>query len=884
MSPSAMSVDPMSPSLELLLQETSWVRRLARSLVADANLAEDLAQDTLVKALEHRPSAGESLRGWLATVMRNLVRERRRAEGRRRAREERAARNEALASSEELVGRLAVQRAVVGAVMELDEPYRTAILLRYFEECPPARIARELGVPVATVKSRLARGLDKLRARLDRDHGGNGRTWCLLLLPLAERPLGLAAPALPLSVGAIALNAKLLLSFGGAAVIGAVLFVMSRGANPPSNPIDSGVAAAPQQKPALEVPSSYPAELLAESRPESTRISAERAPDRAEKPAPPAQGLERLRGRVIDVEGRPIAGIEVRQAVNDDGRADPSAPDAPGGVRATTDVHGRFELETQEAGGVLLVADDRFVTVLAGKAVAESTRAEAILVAAPRLELAGTVLDQFGLPLEGAGVRVVLPEGFRGRFAEILDFSVELVLEARSREQGLFELELVPFVAGAKLVASKEGYLPSESELPPASLSDLVLVLSRPPLASSKLAGVVVDPLGLPIEGARVSLGMDSTRSDEEGRFSFDLAAERSFNQVVQQFLSFTPDALIAVMPGFLPATFVAEDRDQAGAPIWPDHVVLRLGASPLSIEGRVVGQDGEARQGIQVWVADLTFFGGLGDPAVDQFPALMHVETLLAGLEPGWNWAETDEDGEFRIEGLLDREYTLQAMDRANLLRAVVEDVAAGRRNVRIELPEDQTYPWLRGTVVDHSDRPVEGVRIGTMCDAFQTRFAGQVISTQHGGTDGVVTDDEGRFELQQVPKDLVYLRLDGTDTIPLEWGRGVVGGLASLVGQGYEDLVITVSRRCHFQVELSVADEADEVAVLDAQGEELVISEFLGNGRREMQRFPIQDGRTNTLGVGDEGKTLVLFKGGEEVRRVPLQLVPGERVVLRL
>jgi hypothetical protein len=62
------------------------------------------------------------------------------------------------------------------------------------------------------------------------------------------------------------------------------------------------------------------------------------------------------------------------------------------------------------------------------------------------------------------------------------------------------------------------------------------------------------------------------------------------------------------------------------------------------------------------------------------------------------------------------------------------------------------------------------------------------------------------------------------------------------------------------------------------------LVLSEFLGNGRREAERMPIRDGRSNTLGIGDEARTIALFKAGVEVRRAPLHLVPGERIVVGL
>ena len=63
----------------------------------------------------------------------------------------------------------------------------------------------------------------------------------------------------------------------------------------------------------------------------------------------------------------------------------------------------------------------------------------------------------------------------------------------------------------------------------------------------------------------------------------------------------------------------------------------------------------------------------------------------------------------------------------------------------------------------------------------------------------------------------------------------------------------------------------------------EPLEISEFRGGGRREAGRQPLQQGRSNPLAVADTASTLVLYKGDEEVRRVPLRLTPGERTVVR-
>src|SRR6185295_15021437 len=83
-----------APEHELLIADLRWIRRVARQLAADAHQADDLAQDACVLALSRGPNDPRSLRGWLARVMQNLVRQDGRGERRRRAREERSARTE----------------------------------------------------------------------------------------------------------------------------------------------------------------------------------------------------------------------------------------------------------------------------------------------------------------------------------------------------------------------------------------------------------------------------------------------------------------------------------------------------------------------------------------------------------------------------------------------------------------------------------------------------------------------------------------------------------------------------------------------------------------------------------------------------------------------
>jgi RNA polymerase sigma factor (sigma-70 family) len=175
-------------ALEELLAQGAWARRLAHSLVGEAAAADDLVQEAWRAALERPPALDRPVRPWLGRVLTNLARHRARGAGRRAARERAAARDESLPGPDELAERLDSQRALTEELGALAEPFRTTVLLCYFEDLEPSEIARRQNLPAGTVRWRLKRGLDLLRERLDRRFGGR-RQWALLLVPLARPPV-----------------------------------------------------------------------------------------------------------------------------------------------------------------------------------------------------------------------------------------------------------------------------------------------------------------------------------------------------------------------------------------------------------------------------------------------------------------------------------------------------------------------------------------------------------------------------------------------------------------------------------------------------------------------------------------------------------------------
>jgi RNA polymerase sigma-70 factor (ECF subfamily) len=147
--------------------------RTAYLITGNAADAEDAAQEGFVKAYRALPRfrAGEPLRPWLLTIVANEARNRRRAAGRRAALALRAAgeerpTGEAAPSPEAAL--LAGERraALLGALARLREEDRVVIGCRYLLELSEAETAAALGVRPGTVKSRLSRSLERLRAEL----------------------------------------------------------------------------------------------------------------------------------------------------------------------------------------------------------------------------------------------------------------------------------------------------------------------------------------------------------------------------------------------------------------------------------------------------------------------------------------------------------------------------------------------------------------------------------------------------------------------------------------------------------------------------------------------------------------------------------------------
>ena len=851
-----------SPDPRALLAESAWLHRLARRLVAEPAGAEDAAQAALVAGLAEAPAAAVPLRSWLAGVLRNVVRQERRSTARRVERvRARPVALEAEAAGE-LAARLELQERLVARVRALPEPYRTTIALRVLDDLAPREVAARMRVPVKTVHTRVERALARLRAELDREHGGRA-AWAALLAPLARAPVPLS-PTTSASAGVAVLGPLLAMGTlwkwtGAAAVLALIGYVAVQERH--ATPARERAPAAPTPARAeLAAAATPPIERAPEAVREAVSVASTSAsaPPAATCPAAPSRRM--LAGRVIDVERRGQPGLEVRFEPT-------SQMDAPADVaarqpRTTSGADGEFELALPAERGRLLAEGRGYATLLAPGLIGEMPPEPPLVVVAPARTYGGTVVDTTGAPLAQVELLVRLTSALAAELHPGSRAGMVPVARLATDAQGRFLVPSVAHVDGVALEADVAGFERLHLELPPVDALDLVVVLRPLEVAGRTLRGFVSLADGSPARGAWVSAGRSPIRVLEDGSFVLALEPEEE------------PTAVRAALTGYQPARL-----ELAGlTPSERQSLALELDGTALELAGTVVDGEGRPVHGAQVWSPNGEDFGMVRRRFGEvDFYVPTAVEEVLVSSGDDWSdgrETSTDPEGRFRLRGLVEREYSLLAMHPVTQEIAWLPAVRAGDERVRIVLAGAEAAQEVRGRVLNYAGEPVAGAFVNVY--RKRTLPDGSRASKPSDGDFRAESGADGSFRFEALCVEGTHLILNG-EMVSSPQDRSLDQE------PDLSNVVFRAPAVCHLRVFLADPARADSLMLLDERDKPLALSFIVGSVTLGVDAVPIVNGTSDLIQADESARVLVLTKEGRK-ERIPLHLSPGEVNELRL
>jgi RNA polymerase sigma factor (sigma-70 family) len=732
--------------LDQLTAEMAWIRRIARALCTDASTADDIAQETWLAAAGNVPE-DRPLRPWLARVMTNVVRMRFRGEQRRSAREEATERPDDVATAAQLIDRVEVQRVVAGEVLALAEPYRSTVLLHYFEGLSSAEIARRHGIPDGTVRRRLKTALDELRRRLGaRDDRRGG--WLAALAPLATWKPSPALTAWGMAMKKIVI-AVVMLAF---IVVGALLWKRGRG----DDDAKSGAAQQAARSGAAHT-ASHAGATSARDPVVHPWLAQANVPDR------------KIAGRVT-FDGAPLAGATVRLAgitVDLPTRPGAAAPSREIAT-ATTGADGRFDFGARPAANWLVsaeAADKTPASVWLGSA-SPSVKPDQIELELGdcRSHVSGSVVDSSGggipnarLTVAGAGGVDASSTGEYALCVPVGDFTVRVEADG----YGAIEQHL-----------HSVGGLRHDFELVPESV----------------LVGRVVDEANHAIANARVialpdamdgphHTAVGTTIADAEGKFRIENLAPGTFQLAAASDGVGTPATkrvvatpgtsakevtLVVTRRARVTGKVVMNNQPVAGARVRfdPQPVLafaafsqddgsftldgvpfgtLKLAVGPYElVSQKTLVVDKPAIDGLTLEVTELASLAGTITRQGKPVPGA----TVACGPVGG----ASDSEGKYILRGLSPGKCGLFAQETAKVFAFAPPKpvmIEAGKHaHADVELVGGAT---AKGVVVDEQGKPVPHVYV-------------RMIAPTTGDLGESATDDEGRFECTTMAGDGDY------------------------------------------------------------------------------------------------------------------------------
>jgi protocatechuate 3,4-dioxygenase beta subunit len=646
---------------------------------------------------------------------------------------------------------------------------------------------------------------------------------------------GVPAPVVStIVVGGLVMSKKIaLITVGAVIVLSASLWVMLNEDEAGADPVSAVDTVEPVGANEREVASTADFQ-------EPAVREVETLPPREE--AAPPEGLFRLAGKVFDARGVPVAGVSVLV----DGSTERSEKSY---------LNGLFFIDSKQRFPVLDVAPP-YVLLRTGE---DAAGEQLLLVVAPQVDLAGTVVDEEGDPLPGISVKVEhLP---LVDFPGILDRTVSpSTASTMTDARGWFTLERLP---EGQAVVRFEGACYSTLKLPVDRETAGSRLFTMPSLKQGVrvVSGTVVDHLSQGVAGATVGLGEHRFLTDERGEFNL-VYDEDSIPHEGATLYAAKTGYRTAVVPGFgINETALFHVR-----------VELRLEGKALEITGRLLDAEGGPIDGavLRLWhepyvcgeltAEDLALTEGTGEQEWNS--------------HAGRAFGLTDAAGAFSIGGLSDRSYRFRIYDNKRGFAMTARAIPAGSRDVEIRLPADAFRESLTGYVVNRSGEPMAGLEVTASMLVKEILYENG-STTSCNGIAYATTDEHGAFMFTRLCRlDDVFLSVRSERTVTRDQ-------VTVPPGAADTGVKLVVEERCHFRVELSDPGLAQSFRLLDEEGETVSI-ELIERGRSHGQnRQPLVDGKSQILTATERAATLVLE--GEKEIHIPVRLDPDKVTVVR-
>lgn len=843
-------------SIAPLLERMDRIRNRARTLVRDAATADDLAQEALMVALAaDGPEARPKTLGWMRVVMGNLLRDGRRSEKSRAHREGRVAAREASGvSAETVVSNAERQRDLVEAVLELEDPYRDALLLRHFEDCSPREITRRTGRPVETVRKQLQRGHEQLRNKLEGRYGDRGR-WAVALLPVtgdgALRGLGggvsgslttMKVAAALIAVGIVGLVSSQLPGWLSPTPSG-----LASGAQPT---LDTSIAAI-EEDPSLHVARTAEREEASIARAsEQKPTGLHGSPEEVASAGPPLEPRDVL---LTGLDGQPLAERDVvwefalgewmEDRWKSEGRLIEARTDATGRASLLLPPHPNLQRNLWRVDGA---------PMLAVGLRNETEHGAWRVVLAPAVRVAGQVQDHDGAPVPDASVRAVAgleavasftlaPSGFSPRFRS-----------AVTDEVGAFDFTWLPTHPAFVLKVETDEHYDSREPMPTHDAVNLVLRTGRRKQAALAIAGSVLESDGGPAAGVNVNFGHEKAKTNSAGRFTIEVPHAPMDKPITAR----ADDGRFAVAE-----SPVETNEASTGGPdvLIDDAVTLRLPAESLALRVRLLDAGGAPLEGCKVIPFDGTRRGS----------STSYMER--ARFEDH----RTDAEGRYTLDHALDRPYVLRFVDPETMLVVDSEPLHPGAGEHTVQAPSDAFVAELRGRILDHYGSPVVGAEVTLAANDDDPAMG--VWRTTTGLA--VQTDADGRFMIENAPWRSLAVSVDprpGSGS-----GASNKTPLGPLPPSGPLELRMDLECEVHL-----VVDREDVTACrfLDEQGQTLTVRTRESGATSFEKRFARADnGSFPLFEVSQRASELVLFGADGELSRLPIRLETTGRNELR-